>query len=79
MGLDAPGIEVALGATDLAERFRRFVVVYRTALDDPSRRAVRLDARYDTGVAVRWQQKDAPRVRLAAATRNRQTRGLQDR
>ncbi len=85
-GLAAPDIEVALGATDLAERFRRFVVVYRIALADPSRRAVRLDARYDTGVAVRWQQKGAPpeqatapRMRLPAATPNRRTRGLQDR
>ena len=69
------GIEVALGATDLAERFRRFVVVYRIARADPARQAVRLDARYDTGVAVRWQDAAPPAatgaVRLAAATPNR--------
>lgn len=67
---DAGRIEVALGATELTERFRRFVVVYRLALADASRRPVRMDARYDTGVAVSWGEIASPRaaVQLVAAT-----------
>lgn len=50
----ADGMEVVLGSTALRERFDRFLVVYGRELADSSERVVRVDARYHTGVAVRW-------------------------
>ena len=50
----ADGIEVVLGSTALRERFDRFLVVYSSELAESSQRVVRVDARYHTGVAVRW-------------------------
>ena len=54
----AAGAEVVLGATDLGERFERFLVVYRQILGDDIVDVERIDARYETGVAVRWRQDD---------------------
>lgn len=50
----ADGMEVVLGSIALRERFDRFLVVYRRELADAADRAVRVDARYHAGVAVRW-------------------------
>ena len=50
----ADGLHVILGATDLRERFDRFVAVYETVLRDAQRDVEHVDARYHTGVAVRW-------------------------
>ena len=54
----ADGMEVVLGSTALRERFDRFLVVYRKELADSPERVVRVDARYHTGVAVRWKSED---------------------
>lgn len=50
----ADGMEVVLGSVALRERFDRFLVVYGKELAESSERVVRVDARYHTGVAVRW-------------------------
>ena len=50
----ADGMDVVLGSMALRERFDRFLVVYRKELADSTDRVVRVDARYHTGVAVRW-------------------------
>ena len=54
----AGGIEVVLGNSSLGERFRRFLVVHRRALLPEIARVARVDARYETGVAVRWRITD---------------------
>ena len=51
----ADGMAVVLGSTALRERFDRFLVVYGKELAGAADRAVRVDARYHTGVAVRWE------------------------
>ena len=51
------GLEVVLGSIALRERFDRFLVVYGKELVDSSERVVRVDARYHTGVAVRWESE----------------------
>ena len=58
----ADGLQVVLGATDLRglrERFDRFVTVYDAALRDGRGRVEYVDARYHTGVAVRWASSTA--------------------
>ena len=50
----ADGTEVVLGSVALRERLDRFLVVYGLELRDAADRAVRVDARYHTGIAVRW-------------------------
>ena len=50
----AGGLQVVLGSSALRDRFDRFLVVYRKELADSTDRVVRVDARYHTGVAVRW-------------------------
>ena len=70
----ADGVPLLLGNRDTSERFARFAIVYRAELRTAGRPIERVDARYDTGVAVRWQQLDDPAnaadnaVQLAAAT-----------
>ncbi|MDE0038305.1 MAG: cell division protein FtsQ/DivIB [Gammaproteobacteria bacterium] len=54
----ADGMEVVLGSTALRERFDRFLVVYAKELADSSERVVRVDARYQTGVAVQWESEN---------------------
>lgn len=49
------GATVLLGAEDLAARMDRVLVVYEDALRDRADQVQRLDARYGTGVAVRWR------------------------
>ena len=53
----ADGMEVVLGSIALRERFDRFLVVYGKELANSSERVVRVDARYHTGVAVRWESE----------------------
>ena len=53
--LFADGMQVVLGSVALRERLDRFLVVYAKELADSSERVVRVDARYHTGVAVRWE------------------------
>lgn len=60
------GAQVLLGTVDLSARLERFATVYRAALRDAKRAFDHADARYDTGVAVRWRPLDAPRLELAA-------------
>lgn len=65
----ANGFHVVLGATDLRnlrERFDRFVTVYEAALRDARDRVDYVDARYHTGVAVRWASPAA--LSIAATT-----------
>ncbi|MCZ6656283.1 MAG: cell division protein FtsQ/DivIB [Gammaproteobacteria bacterium] len=52
----AGGLELMLGAEQLAERMRRFLLVYRRSLGDTKRRVEYVDARYANGVAVRWRE-----------------------
>ena len=54
----AGGVEVVLGNSALGERFRRFLVVHQRALGSEIARVARVDARYETGVAVRWRNAD---------------------
>jgi cell division protein FtsQ len=54
------GVELALGAEDLAERLGRFTSVYRGALAPRISEVARVDARYRNGVAVDWRH-DAQR------------------
>ena len=64
-GVVASHVSVVLGDTAVTERFRRFVYVFqhlRTATGGWRRspgtgRIAVVDARYDTGVAVRWQEE----------------------
>lgn len=49
------GATVLLGADDLAGRIDRVLVVYEDALRDRADEVARLDARYGSGVAVRWR------------------------
>lgn len=51
-------VEVVLGNSSLGERFRRFLVVHQRALESEIARVARVDARYATGVAVRWLGTD---------------------
>ena len=53
----ADGLQVVLGSIALRERFDRFLVVYGKELAESSERVVRVDARYHTGVAVRWESE----------------------
>ena len=55
----AGGVEVVLGNSSLGERFRRFLVVHQRALKTETARVARVDARYETGVAVRWRAPDS--------------------
>lgn len=61
-------VQVLLGAVDLGPRLERFATVYRAALRDAKRPFAHADARYDTGVAVRWGTRlaQSPRSRLGA-------------
>ena len=54
----AGGVEVVLGNSSLGERFGRFLVVHQRALRQEIARVERVDARYETGVAVRWRSAD---------------------
>ena len=56
----ANGLQVVLGATDLHTRFERFATVYEAALRDAPTHPERIDARYHTGVAVRWATPASP-------------------
>lgn len=49
------GATVLLGTEDLAGRIDRVLVVYEDALRDRTHEVARLDARYGSGVAVRWR------------------------
>ena len=55
----ADGLEVVLGSIALRDRFDRFLVVYGKELVDSPERVVRVDARYHTGVAVRWESESS--------------------
>ncbi len=75
LGAESPAaahdIETVLGATALSERFERFAAVYRAELRTATADIERVDARYDTGVAVRWNRfPDAaePRPPLVTAS-----------
>ena len=56
----ASGLPVVLGASDLGGRFGRFLVVYRQVLRYEIADVERVDARYKTGVAVRWKEAEQP-------------------
>ena len=64
----AGGVEVVLGSTSLGERFGRFLIVHQRALKLEIARVERVDARYETGVAVRWRRAD-PRDSATVANR----------
>ena len=51
------GATVLLGAEDLAGRIDRVLIVHEDAVRDRAREVARLDARYGSGVAVRWRPR----------------------
>lgn len=59
MAVVANGVPLLLGARDLSERFARFATVYRAELIADGRQIERVDARYDSGIAVRWRGPDS--------------------
>ena len=48
------GVTLMLGSERLSERFERFVIVYRQALQARFDQVARVDARYASGLAVSW-------------------------
>lgn len=50
-----PGFEVVIGGTDLIGRLDRFATIFAEVLDSQRDRLLRIDARYDHGVAVAWR------------------------
>ena len=75
MATVAGGVEVVLGNSSLGERFRRFLVVHQRGLQPEIARVARVDARYETGVAVRWLSTD-PGGPAQVADRMDSTRAL---
>ena len=51
------GVEVVLGNRALRERFRRFLAVHDAVLKSRIEDVAQVDARYETGVAVRWKEQ----------------------
>ena len=51
----AGGMELRLGASDINERMSRFLRAYAVALKDQPRRIDYVDARYTSGIAVRFK------------------------
>ncbi len=49
------GPEVVMGRGQLLEKIRRFVVVWERALSAKAEQVVRVDTRYNNGVAVQWR------------------------
>ena len=64
----AGGPEVMLGASDFMQRFQRFAVVHRALLRHETRPVAHVDARYRTGVAVRWEQPPGTAAPIEART-----------
>jgi len=68
----ASGMDLRLGASDINERMRRFLLAYAVALKDQPRRIDYVDARYTSGIAVRFklqqenEQAHAGQMGLAA-------------
>lgn len=60
-------IRLALGAERVPERLDRFLLVYRQHLADRLGAFDQVDARYDNGVAVRWQDAEDDATLVAAA------------
>ena len=58
----ANGVSVELGARDIVDRLRRFHVVYAEVLKGRESEVSRVDARYDSGIAIEWK---APVARVA--------------
>ena len=67
----AGGVEVVLGNSSLGERFGRFLVVHQRALEGDIARVARVDARYETGVAVRWRRADPGGTKVADRSRDK--------
>ena len=53
----ANGVTVMLGAEDVNGRLERVLAVYADALNHQIARVDRIDARYGSGVAVRWRSE----------------------
>ena len=64
-----PGFEVVLGGTDLAGRLKRFSQVFGIALAKEKHLLLKVDTRYDLGVAVEWKKEELPNL-LAARGRD---------
>ncbi len=52
------GPEVIMGRGQLLEKIRRFLVVWEQALSAKAEQVVRVDTRYNNGVAVQWRTAD---------------------
>jgi cell division protein FtsQ len=51
------GLELVVGRGQVMEKMRRFLAVWELALKTQVERIVRVDIRYDNGVAVQWAEK----------------------
>lgn len=61
----AGGIDLRLGASDVSERMSRFLRAYAVALKDQPRRIDYVDARYTSGIAVRFKLQQENEEALA--------------
>ena len=61
----AGGIDLRLGASDVNERMSRFLRAYAVALKDQPRRIDYVDARYTSGIAVRFKLQQENEEALA--------------
>lgn len=72
----ADGVTLMLGAERLTERFGRFATVYRQELKARFDEVAHLDARYASGLAVRWELGSATGNALAANNPTRDGHGI---
>lgn len=61
------GLDVVIGRDQVMEKMRRFIVVWELVLKAQIERIVRVDIRYDNGIAVQWDEsavikQDANRI-----------------
>lgn len=68
------GVSLMLGSERLSERFERFVVVYRQQLQARFDQVAHVDARYASGVAVRWVPNSLPAADSVAGVQDKRVR-----
>jgi cell division protein FtsQ len=53
-----PGIKLVLGREQIVEKIRRFVVVWRSGLEQHMDKISSIDLRYPNGIAVSWKDRE---------------------
>lgn len=61
------GMELVLGNTEFGERLQRFATVYRGELTERAGDVIRVDLRYESGLAVAFREPETPAGEHAAA------------